>query len=87
MKTFSNANPRDLKQAVSLASKARRDGKTASFAGGGSDLLGMVKERIVSPDVLIHLSGIKGLDQVQVVTGQCALSAARSPSIRSAATR
>jgi xanthine dehydrogenase YagS FAD-binding subunit len=69
MKTFSNANPRDLKQAVSLASKARRDGKTASFAGGGSDLLGMVKERIVSPDVLIHLSGIKGLDQVQVAGG------------------
>jgi xanthine dehydrogenase YagS FAD-binding subunit len=65
MKTFSNANPRDLKQAVSLASEARRDGKRASFAGGGSDLLGMVKERIVSPDVLIHLRGIKGLDQVE----------------------
>jgi xanthine dehydrogenase YagS FAD-binding subunit len=64
MKTFSNANPRDLKQAVLLASEARRDGKMVSFAGGGSDLLGMVKERIVSPDVLIHLRGIKGLDQV-----------------------
>jgi xanthine dehydrogenase YagS FAD-binding subunit len=65
MKTFLNANPRDLKQAVSLASEARRDGKMVSFAGGGSDLLGMVKERIVSPDVLIHLRGIKGLDQVE----------------------
>jgi xanthine dehydrogenase YagS FAD-binding subunit len=65
MRTFSNANPRDLKQAVMLASNARRDGKSVSFAGGGSDLLGMVKERIVNPDVLIHLSGIKGLDQVE----------------------
>ncbi len=65
MRTFSNSNPRDLKQAVSLASNARRDGKSASFAGGGSDLLGLVKERIVNPDVLIHLSGIKGLDKVE----------------------
>ena len=65
MRTFSNANPRDLRQAVSLASNARRDGKSVSFAGGGSDLLGMVKERIVNPDVLIHLSGIKGLDQIE----------------------
>ena len=65
MRTFSNSNPRDLKQAVLLAAAARRDGKSISFAGGGSDLLGMVKERIVNPDVLIHLSGIKGLDQVE----------------------
>jgi xanthine dehydrogenase YagS FAD-binding subunit len=65
MRTFSNSNPRDLKQAVMLASSARRDGKSVSFAGGGSDLLGMVKERIVNPDVLIHLSGIKGLDTVE----------------------
>jgi xanthine dehydrogenase YagS FAD-binding subunit len=65
MRTFSNSNPRDLKEAVLLASSARRDGKSVSFAGGGSDLLGMVKERIVNPDVLIHLSGIKGLDRVE----------------------
>lgn len=59
MKTFSNVNARDLKQAAALA----QQGHTA-FVGGGSDLLGMVKERIVTPDVLIHLRGIKGLDQV-----------------------
>jgi xanthine dehydrogenase YagS FAD-binding subunit len=69
MKTISNANPRDLKQAVALAQEARSKGRAVAFAGGGSDLLGMVKERIVSPDVLIHLSGIKGLDQVQVAVG------------------
>src|SRR5580658_1467755 len=69
MKTFSNANPRDLKQAVALAQEARSKGRTVAFAGGGSDLLGMVKERIVSPDVLIHLSGVKGLDQVEVKGG------------------
>jgi xanthine dehydrogenase YagS FAD-binding subunit len=69
MKTFSNTNPSDLKQAVALAQDARGKGRAVAFAGGGSDLLGMVKERIVSPDVLIHLSGIKGLDQVQISGG------------------
>jgi xanthine dehydrogenase YagS FAD-binding subunit len=69
MRTFSNANPRDLQQAVSLARDARRDGRSVSFAGGGSDLLGLVKEGIVKPDVLVHLSAVKGQDQVQVKGG------------------
>lgn len=65
MKTLSNANPRDFRQAVALSHDARRDGKTASFAGGGSDLLGMVKDGIAKPDVLVHLRAIKGQDQVE----------------------
>ena len=64
MKALINQNPRDLRQAVTLAAQARANGQQAMIAGGGSDLLGMVKERIVSPDVLIHLRAIKGLDKV-----------------------
>jgi xanthine dehydrogenase YagS FAD-binding subunit len=70
MKSFSNTNPRDLRQAIALASDARRDGKAASFAGGGSDLLGMVKEGLVKPDVLIHLRAIKGQDKVETRGGR-----------------
>jgi len=55
MKAFANANARTLQQAVSLAQQARRDGKTVSFGGGGSDLLTLVKERLVSPDVIVAL--------------------------------
>src|SRR5207244_6478031 len=40
-----------------------------SLVGGGSDLLALVKERIVSPDVLVNLKTIKGLDQVTSSTG------------------
>jgi len=69
MKALINANPRDLRQAVTLSQQARADGRKAMIAGGGSDLLGMVKERIVTPDVLIHLRGIKGLDQVTAAGG------------------
>jgi xanthine dehydrogenase YagS FAD-binding subunit len=69
MKALVNQNPRDLRQAVTLTEQARAQGQQAMLAGGGSDLLGMVKERIVSPDVLIHLRAIKGMDQVTVTAG------------------
>jgi xanthine dehydrogenase YagS FAD-binding subunit len=69
MKTFANANARDVQQAVTLSQRARRDGGTAAFAGAGSDLLALVKERIVKPDVLINLKTIKGLDQVAPASG------------------
>jgi len=69
MKALINRNPRDLPQAVTFAAQARSSGSQANFAGGGSDLLGMVKDRIVAPDVLIHLRAIKGLDQVATANG------------------
>ncbi|HYL35632.1 MAG TPA: xanthine dehydrogenase family protein subunit M [Bryobacteraceae bacterium] len=64
MKAFTNANPRDLPHALTLIQQAQSSGRHASIAGGGSDLLGMIKERIVEPDVLINLRALKGLDQV-----------------------
>jgi len=33
-------------------------------AGGGSDLLGQMKERLVAPDVIVHLRSVRGLDQI-----------------------
>lgn len=59
MKAFANVNPRDLKDAVS---KLRQP--NAVPVGGGSDLLGMVKDHLVEPDVLVHLRSIRGLDGI-----------------------
>jgi xanthine dehydrogenase YagS FAD-binding subunit len=64
MKAFTNANARDLQQAVAIAQQAARSGRAASFAGGGSDLLQLAKDRIVSPDVVVNLKTIKNLDRV-----------------------
>ena len=64
MKSFTNANPRDMAHAVTLMRQARQRGLTSVLAGGGSDLLGMMKERLVAPDVLVNLKAIKGLDRV-----------------------
>jgi xanthine dehydrogenase YagS FAD-binding subunit len=69
MKAFTNANPRDVPHAVTLITDARRDNRTVAVAGGGSDLLGMMKERLITPDVLVSLKSIKGLDQVTPAPG------------------
>jgi len=70
MKPFSNANPKDVREAVALLSQAHQQGRNASIVGGGSDLLGMVKERLVSPDVLVNLRAIRGLDRMETQSGK-----------------
>jgi xanthine dehydrogenase YagS FAD-binding subunit len=64
MRAFTNANPRDLTHALTLVRDARQSGRTAAIAGGGSDLLGMMKERLIAPDVLVNLKAVGGLDDV-----------------------
>ena len=58
MKAFANVNPRDLKDAV-----GRLRQPNAVPVGGGSDLLGMIKEHLVQSDVLVHLKSIKGAER------------------------
>jgi xanthine dehydrogenase YagS FAD-binding subunit len=70
MKTFTNSAPTDLKAAVSAAAQARANGRQAAFAGGGSDILGQMKDRVVNPDVLIYLKSVSGLDSVTSDTKQ-----------------
>ena len=75
MKAFTNANPKDVADAVALSRQAQAANRTAVFAGGGSDLMGMVKERIVQPDLVINLKGLKemrGLDQISTMNGSSA---------------
>jgi xanthine dehydrogenase YagS FAD-binding subunit len=64
MKSFTNVNAHDLPQAVAAARDATDRGQHFSIAGGGSDLLQLMKERIVEPDVVINLKSVKGLDQI-----------------------
>lgn len=68
MKSFGNANARDMRHAASLLHEARASGHRPAVAGGGSDLLGLVKEQIISPDLIVNLKTVQGFDQVQVET-------------------
>lgn len=69
MKAFTNRNPRDLHEAVALLAQTHQQGRSASIVGGGSDLLGMVKEHLVQPDVLVNLRAIPGLDRIEMQGG------------------
>lgn len=69
MRTFINANPRDFKEAAALARQAARDGKSAAFSGGGSDLLGLIKEGIAAPDIVVNLRSVRNAQRVQDASG------------------
>ena len=75
MKGFTNQNARTLEEAVGLAQEALQAGQSVSFVGGGTDLLQLMKDRVVNrpgsgqPDVLVNLKTVEGLDQV-TSTGQ-----------------
>ncbi len=69
MKPFTNANATDLAQAMTVVKQALADRRTVAIAGGGSDLLGMMKERLVAPDVVVSLRAVNGLDQVKAAPG------------------
>src|SRR5258708_7900503 len=79
MKSFQSANPRSVKEAVGLLHDANQQGKHASLVSGGSDLLGMVKEHLVSPDVLVNLRSIKGMDQITDQKGAVKIGGMISP--------
>ncbi|HZR25932.1 MAG TPA: xanthine dehydrogenase family protein subunit M [Vicinamibacterales bacterium] len=69
MKAFTHANPKTVAQALTFIRDAQKNGKSVAVAGGGSDMLGMMKERLVTPDMLVRLKGISGLDQIKAENG------------------
>jgi xanthine dehydrogenase YagS FAD-binding subunit len=60
MKSLRNLNPKSLTEA---ARTLAQDPKSIAV-GGGSDLLGMIKDHIAAPDTLINLKAIGGLDTI-----------------------
>ncbi|MYE83860.1 MAG: hypothetical protein F4X36_18850, partial [Gammaproteobacteria bacterium] len=70
MKTFANRDAGTLEEAVRLAREALDGGQSVSFAGGGTDLLQLVKDRIANrpgqgvPDILVSLRGLEDLSGI-----------------------
>lgn len=64
MKAFVNVNPKDLADAVAILQQSRQRGQVTALSGGGTDLVGMIKERLVRPEVLVNLKALKGLEGV-----------------------
>ena len=62
MKKFDYLKPKTLDEALSLLTQY---GEKAKLIAGGTDVIVMTKQKSMSPDVLISLQGISGLDQIQ----------------------
>ena len=65
MKSFTNVNPKNRQEVMALLKKAAEEQQTASLAGGGSDLLGMIKDDLVAPDVVVNLKDLEGLREIE----------------------
>jgi xanthine dehydrogenase YagS FAD-binding subunit len=66
MKAFQHKNATSVQEAVALLSQS--SGKALPIAGG-SDLLGEMKDRIETPDLVVNLKSIPGLDKVEQKQG------------------
>ena len=64
MKDFAHQNARSIKQAVSLLEKEKG---RAKLNAGGTDLLGLLKDRVTSayPRLIINIKNIDGLDYIR----------------------
>jgi xanthine dehydrogenase YagS FAD-binding subunit len=64
MKTFTHYSPRTIGEALELLEK---HGGKAKLNAGGTDLLGMLKGRVLSayPEAIIDLKAIEGLDYIR----------------------
>ena len=72
MKAFRHKNARTVKEAVTLLQQ--NAGKALPIAGG-SDLLGEMKDYIETPDLLVNLKAIPGLDKIEQKGGMISIGA------------
>jgi CO/xanthine dehydrogenase FAD-binding subunit len=63
MKKFDYFKPKTLEEALTLFAKY---GGKAKWVAGGTDVMVMIKQKTMAPDVLISLQGIPGLDQIKL---------------------
>jgi len=77
MKTFSNIVPKSMDAAAQIIRDNQAKGRKTAVAAGGSDLLGMIKERLVTPDVLIKLGPIQQGEGIKPGNGRVNISGLR----------
>ncbi len=62
MKKYDYLRPQTLEETLSLLNQ---HGKKAKLIAGGTDVIVMIKQKVMMPEVLVSLRGIPGLDQIQ----------------------
>jgi xanthine dehydrogenase YagS FAD-binding subunit len=67
MDNFSYSRPSTLKDAATQVAKEKEFGKVALMAGG-TDLLGEMKDNLIAPERLVHISHLKELQGIRAVS-------------------
>jgi carbon-monoxide dehydrogenase medium subunit len=62
MKKFDYFKPKTIEEALTLLTQY---GEKAKLIAGGTDVIVMMKQKTMAPDVLISLQGVPGLDQIK----------------------
>ena len=65
MKSFENIDVKSVKEAAGLLRKFHQDKKSAAVVAGGSEYLQLMKDRVVTPQYLINLKTIPGLNYIK----------------------
>ncbi len=66
MQTFKYVQPKSLSDAAGISEK---DGDAAVLFAGGTDVLGLIKNDIISPSKVINLKSIPGLNKIDYTNG------------------
>ena len=65
MKSFENIDAKSVSQAVALLQKFNQEKKSAVVVGGGSEILQLMKDRVIMPDYIVNLKSIPGLSAIK----------------------
>ncbi len=65
MKSFENIDVKSVKEAVGLLQKFHNEKKSAQIISGGTELLQLMKDRVATPQYLINLKTIPGLNDIK----------------------
>ena len=69
MKSFENIDAKSVNQAVALLQKFHQEKKNAIVVGGGSEILQLMKDQVVTPDYVVNLKTIPGLNTIKEERG------------------
>ena len=72
MNKFRYLKPQTLEEALSLL---EQHGEKAKLIAGGTDVIVMAKQNTISPEVLISLRGVPGLDRIERQNGDLKIGA------------
>jgi xanthine dehydrogenase YagS FAD-binding subunit len=69
MKSFENIDVKSVKQAVAVLQKFQREKKSALVLAGGSEALQLMKDGVLTPEYVVNLKTIPGLNAIREERG------------------